>query len=99
MNTIKIKIVINLWKRYERHMEENGTPIPYDRQWYFRKFVEQRCMGNSSKFRKSNPQDALQQLLERMKSEPELKTATGRRLVELGLSDTLGRQFMNARAL
>lgn len=88
MNTIQIKSVIHLWKRNETNMEENGPPIPYDRQWYFRKFVDLRCMGNSSKFRKSPPQDELQKFLERMKSERELKTATGRRLVELGLSDT-----------
>lgn len=99
MKTITVKSVIKLWKKYVTNMDENGNPIPSDRQWYFRKFVDLRCKGNSSKFRKSKNQDELQKLLERMKSEPELKTATHRRLVELGLSDTLARQFMKARKL
>ena len=89
--------IINLWKKYVLNKDENGNPIPADRRWYFKKFIDLRCKGNTSKFRKSKNQDELQNLLERMKSEPELKTASHRRLIELGLSGHLARQFMKAR--
>lgn len=91
------KSLLRLWNKYVANMDDNGNPIPADRRWYFKKFIDLRCKENTSKFRKSKNQDELQNLLERMKSEPELKTASHRRLIELGLSGHLARQFMKAR--
>ena len=89
--------IINLWKKYVLNKDENGNPIPADRRWYFKKFIDMRCKGNTSKFRKSKNQDELQKLLERMKSEPELRTATHRKLLDMGITNRLARQFEKAR--
>lgn len=93
------KALSALWNRYVANVDADGNSIAADHQWYFKKFIDLRCKGNSTKFRKSKNQDAVEKLLERMANEPELKTASRRRLVELGCSDTLARQFMKAREL
>lgn len=93
------KSLIRLWNKYVANLDENGEAIAADHRWYFKKFIDLRCKANTTKFRKSKNQDELQKLLDRMKTEPELKTASHRRLVELGLSDHLARQFMKARKL
>ena len=93
------KALSTLWNRYVANVDADGNNIAADHRWYFKKFIDLRCKGNSTKFRKSKNQDAVEKLLERMANEPELKTASRRRLIELGCSDTLARQFMKAREL
>lgn len=93
------KALTTLWNRYVANVDTDGNSIAADHQWYFKKFIDLRCKNNTTKFRKSKNDVELQKLLERMANEPELKTASRRRLIELGCSDTLARQFMKAREL
>lgn len=87
------------WNQYVVNLDKNGNEIADDHKWYFKKYVDKRCKGNTTKFRKSKNDDELQKLLDRMATETELKTASRRRLVELGYSETLARRFMKARKL
>ena len=91
------KSLLRLWNKYVANMDENGEAIAPDHRWYFKKFIDKRCQSNTSKFRKSKNQDELQKLLERMKTEPELRTATHRKLLDMGITNRLARQFEKAR--
>lgn len=93
------KELIKIWNKYVVNVDAEGNRIDAEHQWYFKKFIDLRCKSNTTKFRKSKNYDELQKLLERMSTETELKTASRRRLIELGCSDTLARQFMKARTL
>lgn len=93
------KSLIRLWNKYVANVDETGAAIAADHRWYFKKYIDLRCQTNTTKFRKSKNQDELQKLLERMKSEPELRTATHRQLLDMGISNRLARQFMKARKL
>lgn len=99
LRTTNGESIVKLWKKYVLNKDENGNPIPADRRWYFKKFIDLRCKGNTSKFRKSKNQDELLKLLDRMKTEPELKTASHRQLLDMGITNRLARQFMKARKL
>lgn len=91
---------------YVLDMNRDGSEVPSDRRCYLEKFVDTRNAGTKSvyagerkQFRKSKNQDAVQELLNRMEAEPELRTASHRRLMELGVSDRTARLFMKARTL
>lgn len=91
---------------YVLDMNRDGSEVPSDRRCYLEKFVDTRNAGTKSvyagerkQFRKSKNQDAVQELLNRMEAEPELRTASHRRLMELGISGRTARLFMKARIL
>lgn len=91
---------------YVLDMNRDGSEVPSDRRCYLEKFVDTRNAGTKSvyagerkQFRKSKNQDAVEELLSRMEAEPELRTASHRRLMELGVSDRTARLFMKARNL
>lgn len=87
----------DLYNFYAANTKRDKTPIENDRQWYFDKFVNLKCKENTTKFRKGKTQDAVDDLLARMENEPELKTASHRRLMEMGVSNQAARHFMKAR--
>lgn len=93
------KELSQLWNKYVANVGKNGEEIADDHKWYFKKYVDMRCKENTTKFRKSKNDDELKKLLDMMDTETELKTASRRRLVELGYSETLARRFMKARNL
>ena len=93
------KALSALWNKYVANIDSDGNPIQADHRWYFNKFVDLRCKGNTTKFRKGKNQDALNELLKRMEAEPELKTASRRKLMEMGISERLAQLFMKAREL
>lgn len=93
------KAVLALWNKYVANIDADGNPIKADHRWYFNKFVDLRCKGNTTKFRKGKNQDALNELLKRMETETELKTASRRKLMEMGISERLAQLFMKAREL
>lgn len=93
------KEILALWNNYVANIDSKGNPIQADHKWYFKKYVDMRCKSNTTKFRKSKNDDELKKLLDRMTTETELKTASRRRLVELGYSETLARRFMKARTI
>lgn len=91
---------------YVLDMNRDGSEVPSDRRCYLEKFVDTRNAGTKSvyagerkQFRKSKNQDAVQELLNRMEAEPELRAASHRRLMELGISGRTARLFMKARIL
>ena len=93
------KALSALWNKYVANLDAEGNPIPADHQWYFNKYVDLRCKDNKTKFRKGKNQDALNELLKRMETETELKTASRRKLMEMGISERLAQLFMKARTL
>lgn len=91
---------------YVLDMNRDGSSVPSDRRCYLEKFVDTRNAGTKSvyggerkQFRKSKNQDAVEELLSRMEVEPELRTASHRRLMELGVTNRTARLFMKARNL
>ncbi len=93
------KELSRLWNQYVANVDKNGGEIAADHQWYFKKYIDRRCQENTTKFRKGKNQDALNELLKRMETETELKTASRRKLMDMGISERLARQFMKARKL
>ncbi len=93
------KALSALWNKYVANLDAEGNPIPVDHQWYFNKYVDLRCKDNKTKFRKGKNQDAVAELLKRMETEQELKTASRRKLMEMGISERLAQLFMKARTL
>lgn len=87
----------DIYNFYAANTKRDKTPIEKDRQWYFDKFINLKCKENTTKFRKGKTQDAVDDLLARMENEPELKTASHRRLMEMGISNLAARHFMQAR--
>ena len=91
---------------YVLDLNRDGSEVPSDRRCYLEKFVDTRNAGVKSvyngdrkQFKKSKNQDAVQELLNRMEAEPELRTASHRRLMELGVTNRTARLFMKARNL
>lgn len=91
---------------YVLDMNRDGSSVSSDRRCYLEKFVDTRNAGTKSvyagerkQFRKSKNQDAVEELLNRMEAEPELRTASHRRLMELGVTNRTARLFMKARNL
>lgn len=91
--------IYNLYDLYAANIKRDGTEVEKDRQWYFDKFVNLKCKDNKTRFRKGKTQDAVAELLARMDSESELKTASHRELMKMGISNLTARQFMKARRI
>jgi hypothetical protein len=87
----------DIYNFYAANTKRDKQPIEKDRQWYFDKFVNLKCKENTTKFRRGKTQDAVDDLLARMENEPELKTASHRKLMEKGVSNQAARHFMKAR--
>ena len=87
----------DIYNFYAANTKRDKTPIEKDRQWYFDKFISLKCKENTTKFRKGKTQDTVDDLLARMENEPELKTASHRRLMEMGIANLAARHFMQAR--
>lgn len=91
--------IIELYNLYATNIKRDGTEVEKSRQWYFDKFVNLKCKDNKTKFRKGKTQDVVAELLVRMDSESELKTASHRELMKMGISNLTARQFMKARRI
>ena len=89
--------IIEKWLFYVAGMKRDGSMLEESHRCYFDKYINLRCKSNVTKFRKGKTQDGVENLLARMNTEPELKTASHRKLMELGISDRQARLFMKAR--
>lgn len=89
----------DLYNLYIVNTNRDGSKVKKGRQWYFDKFVNLKCKDNKTKFRKGKTQDVVAELLVRMDSESELKTASHRELMKMGISNLTARQFMKARRI
>lgn len=101
-DTAKYDEVIGVYKFYVDNVKRDGTAVAKDRRCFFDKYVNTQLkttQDDLTKFRKSKHTDEVQKLLERMETEPELKTASRRALIAMGITDRLARQFMAARTL
>ena len=77
-------------------LKSDGTPVEPNRRCFFKKFVDKKCKDQKP-FRKGKLSDELQKLLKRAENEPELKTASKRELMAMGVSQRLALMFIQAR--
>lgn len=80
-------------------LSDRKTALAADHRYFLDKFLKKLDLTDTKTVRKSKNTDEVSKLLERMKTEPELKTASKRKLVEMGLSQRLALQFMKARSV
>lgn len=100
-----IEVLQKFWF-YVYDIKRDGTQVEASHRCYLDKYIDKKTDGANSvysgerkAFRKSKNQDEVQKLVERMANEPELKTASHRRLMELGITNRIARQFMKARTM
>lgn len=89
----EIKDAINF---YVFDKKRDGSAVDSQHRCYFDKFVNLNC-NTQTKFKKGKLDEEVDKLIERMKDEPELGTASYRQLREMGISDRLARLFMKKR--
>ena len=85
-----------LFSFYVEGIKADGTEVEKDRRCFFKKFVDLK-QKDATQCRKTKNETKVSELLERMKSEPELKTMSHRQLMALGITNRAARLFMKAR--
>lgn len=88
--------MVDIIKFYLFNIKSDGTPVEPNRRCFFKKFVDKKCTELKT-FRKGKLSDELQKLLKRAETEPELKTATKRQLMGMGVSERLALKFIQCR--
>lgn len=85
-----------LFSFYVDGIKADGTEVPREKRCFFKKFVDLK-LKDAKPRRKSRNCSKVEELLERMKKEPELRAMSHRQLMASGISDRAARLFMKAR--
>ena len=93
----ELKAACNIYDLYAVNLTRDGKAIDDGHRYFLDKHLRKLDTAKLDKFRRGKNSDELAKLLDRMKTEPELKTASKRKLMEMGVSQRLALAFMKAR--
>lgn len=96
-NRDEVKAACNIYDLYASNLTRDNKVLDEGHRYFLDKHLRKLDVGKLDKFRRGKNTDELAKLLDRMKTEPELKTASKRKLMEMGISQRLALAFMKAR--